>query len=133
VLPDGRTLLMSVAGDATTDRWDKAEIVAYSLATGKRKTIIKGGGAPRYLASGHLLYAIGNNVLAVPFDAKRLEVRGGPVPVIDNVRRVIDNVSGAAQFAVSDAGDVTYVAGIATDARQSLLALVDRAGGKPQA
>ena len=39
-----------------------------------------GGSDGRYLPTGHLVYALGGVVFARPFDLRRLEVTGGPVP-----------------------------------------------------
>ena len=62
--------------------------------------------------------------LAVPFDLKRMEVVGGPVSVIEG-RRMPPGTSGAAQFAVAEAGTLVYVPGPQAFARFKL-ALVDR-------
>src|SRR5262249_58852814 len=68
ILPGGRALLFTVARGAATDRWDKAQIVVQSLtAGGERKILIEGGSDARYLPTGHLVYAIGGSLFAVPF------------------------------------------------------------------
>ncbi|HJU43807.1 MAG TPA: protein kinase, partial [Vicinamibacterales bacterium] len=122
-LPGGRTLLMAVTGESAAGRWDRADIVAYTPATGDRKVVLRGGGAPRYLPGGYLVYATGSNLVAVPFDTAALEVRGSPVAVVENVRRVFDAASGAAQFAISDEGTLAYIPGNAINPRLSLLAI----------
>ena len=127
-LPGGQSFLMAVTSNQTADRWDLGEIVAYTLSTRERKTVLRGGGAPRYVSTGHLVYAAGSNLLAIPFDATRLEVTGGPVPVVEDVRRVIEAVSGAAQFAVSESGTIAYVSGAAANPRLSLLAIAPTDG-----
>ena len=57
LLPDGDTLLFTFARPETpsSSTWDKALIVAHSLKTGQRKTLIDGGSDGRYLPSGHLV------------------------------------------------------------------------------
>ena len=43
------------------------------------------GSQPRYAPSGHLVYAQGATLMAVPFDPQRLEITGTPVPVVEGV------------------------------------------------
>jgi len=64
---------------------DDALIVAQSLKTGERKTLIHGGTSPRYVSTGHLVFAQGRRLPAVPFDAERLEVTGAAFPVAEDV------------------------------------------------
>jgi serine/threonine-protein kinase len=115
-LPGG-SIMFAQANQVTADRWDTAEIVVYSPSSGQRKTVLRGGGAPRYVPSGHLIYAVAGNVMAVPFDVNRLEITGGPVQMMEDVRRSGDITSGAAQFAVSAAGHVAYIPGQARQDR----------------
>ena len=58
-----------------------------SLETGVRKTLIEGGSDARYVPTGHIVYASGGTLFAVPFDLAKLEVTGGAVPVVEGVRR----------------------------------------------
>jgi eukaryotic-like serine/threonine-protein kinase len=128
-LPGGQAVLFTLATGTATDRWDKAQIVVHSLNSGERKVLIEGGSDGRYLHTGHLVYALGGALLAVPFDLKRLEVRGGPVPVVEGVRRT-GSTTGAAQFDVSNGGSLIYIPGptsIATSP-QLYMARVDRKG-----
>ena len=53
-LPDSETVLYTVG---TVGEWSEAEIVAQSLGSSERATVLKGGTNPRYLTSGHLAYA----------------------------------------------------------------------------
>ena len=114
LLPDGRTLLFTVARNTGDDRWDKAEIVAQSLTDGTRRVLIAGGSDARYVQTGHLLYAIGGTVYAVRFDAATLTVSGEAVPVIAGVRRATGAQTGATQLAISETGTIAYVPGPAT-------------------
>ena len=119
ILPDGDTLLFAFAPgvlDSTSappDNWDKAKIVVQSLKSGERKTLIDGGGAPLYVPTGHLLYAVGGTVFAVPFDYRRRQLTGGVVPVIEGVGRPIftTGASPTVYYRVSDNGTLIYVPG----------------------
>jgi eukaryotic-like serine/threonine-protein kinase len=107
LLPDGHTVLFTLAKARGLDRWDHAQIVAQSLADGSRHVIIDGSDG-RYLPTGHLLYAVGGTMFAVPFDARRLEKTGTPVPVVVGVRRGTAATTGSAILAVSDEGTLIY-------------------------
>jgi len=48
-------------------------------------------------------------LFAIPFDLKRLEVTGAPVPIVNGI--VTNPATGGAQFALSDTGNLVYVAG----------------------
>ena len=68
------------------------------------------GASPKYVSSGHLVFAAGDGVLmALPFDATKREVSGGPVPLVSGVR--IEEGFGFAQYATSPDGTLIYVPG----------------------
>ena len=128
VLPGGEWLLFTLATSATADGWDKAQIVVQSLTSSERRTLVSGGSDGRYLPTGHLVYALGGVLFAVPFDLPRLAVTGGPVPVVEGVKRS-PGATGTAHFSVSGTGSLVFVPGPAsTSSALSDLALVDRNG-----
>ena len=94
MLPGGETVLFTLATGTAAERWDKAQIVTQSLRSGERKTLVDGGSDARYVPTGHLVYAVGGIVFAVPMDLRRLEVTGGPVPIVEGVRRAADEHHG---------------------------------------
>jgi Tol biopolymer transport system component len=110
--------------------WDDAAIVAERLDTGERRTLVQGGRDARYIPTGHLVYAVSSTLYAVAFDPAKLEVSGGPVPVVEGVMRSIGSVgvgrSGVAQFSVSEDGTLAFAPGEARS-EQSLF-WVDRSG-----
>lgn len=124
LLPGGKALVYVVGGGGM-DTWDDARIVAHVLATGERKVIIEGGMGPSYSATGHLLYAREGKLLAVPFDADRLEVTGAPVPVIDGVFMCVN--TGSAHYSLGGNGTLAYAPGIVLGGRRELV-WVDRNG-----
>jgi dipeptidyl aminopeptidase/acylaminoacyl peptidase len=136
LLPDRDHLLFTVraridtrgaAGRRVLSAWDNAQIVAQSLKTGERKTLIEGGADGRYVPTGHLVYALGSTLLAVPFDVKKLEKTGGPVPITEGVVRA-GTTSGAAQFSFAANGTMVYFAGNAFATDETKVALVGRDG-----
>ena len=129
LLPDGGTLLFTIVKrtDAAIDRWDDAQIVVQSLETGVRKTLIEGGSDARYVPTGHIVYASGGTLFAVPFDLPKLEVTGGAVPVVEGVRRdeLLGRHGPIRVFRLGFAG-LCARPGVA---RQQDLVLFDRKGG----
>jgi serine/threonine-protein kinase len=128
-LPDEQTILYTYAagnsGNASA-AWDNAQIVAHSLKTGERKTLVRGGMEGRYVASGHLVYAVRGVLFAVPFDIRRLEVTGAAVPLVQGVR----TDSSTVHYRVSDKGSLIYMPGaVSSVLAQMDLALVDSAKG----
>jgi eukaryotic-like serine/threonine-protein kinase len=126
LLPDGRTLIVTIVPSRTNtpmflSNAAGARVDALDLATGARRTLIRGGGAARYVPTGHLLYAAGDSLYAVAFDAERAELRGNPIPVVSPVA--------PAAFAIADDGTLVYLSGtMAND--QRVLVWVDRRGNE---
>ena len=113
--------------------WKDTELAVQVLATGERKVLVEGAADPRYVPTGHLLYARLGTLMAVPFDLERLEVTGGSLPVIEGVMQAVYAINsgidtGAAQFSVSGAGSLVYIqGGVAPPDRKSFV-WVDREG-----
>ena len=110
LLPGGRGLLFSIK--KTADLWDKGQVVVQT-PDGNRKVLINGGADGRYVATGHLVYAVSGVLMAVPLDLERLEVTGGAVPIVEGVRRAatIPNGTATAQFSVATNGSLVYAPG----------------------
>ncbi len=108
MLPGGRTLLYGVASVATSaeTRWDDARIMVLPTG-GTPKLIAQGGASARYVATGHLVFAVRNSLWAMPFDASRLEKTGDAVSVVDSLGRL--RQTSAAAYSVSDNGTLTFV------------------------
>jgi eukaryotic-like serine/threonine-protein kinase len=101
-----------------------------SLADHRRKTLEHGGTFGRYLpasnGTGHLVYINKGALFAVPFDPHRLEVRGTPSPVLEDV--AYSNVYGSAQFDFSRNGTMVYRTGGVAGANLRTLQWLDAAG-----
>jgi serine/threonine-protein kinase len=128
----GSALLFAISKSTDgPNRWDKGQIVLQTLKSGTRKTLVAAGSDPRYLPTGHLIYALGGIEFAVAFDPVRQEVMGAAVPVLQGVRRT--NVGGigggAAQLITSRTGTLIYLPGpVDTATDQMDLAIADRSG-----
>jgi serine/threonine-protein kinase len=103
VLPLGRGVLFTMATASQAD----SSVVVLDLKTGQRKTLIRGGSDAQYAETGHLIFAASGALRAVRFDPVRLELLGDPVTVVD---RVMVKPTGAANYTISRAGRLVYIA-----------------------
>ena len=126
MLPGGEWVLFTVR-PAGTSVWDAAQIVVQSVTTGERQVLIEGGRDGRYVATGHLVYALNNVLFAVPLDLDAREVTGGPVSLVEGVRGASAGRTGAAQFSLAGNGSLVYIPGSAGGGQIELV-WVDRAG-----
>jgi serine/threonine-protein kinase len=123
VLPGGHNLLFTVKG---SEGGEADEVVVQSLVTGARRVILQGASRARYLASGHLVYAQGPDLLAAPFDLERLAIAGTPVVVVRGLSE--GSLEEGSRFAAADDGTLVYVAARRSDERR--LVWVDRSGAE---
>jgi serine/threonine protein kinase/Tol biopolymer transport system component len=131
LLPGGRAMLYTIAPNLTD--WDHTSIVVESFETHQRQTLIRGGADPRYVSTGHLLYMKSGTLMAVGFDAERLELKGSPVAVLDNVMQAVNppwnaDETGIGQFTVAANGTLVYVGGGIHPTPKRDLVWVDRKG-----
>ena len=61
--------------------------MAQSLTSGERTVLVEGGSDARYVSTGHLVYALADELFAVAFDADSLSVVSGPVSLVQGVVR----------------------------------------------
>jgi serine/threonine-protein kinase len=121
LLPGGRGVLLHAIDGGATER-----IVALDLETGQEKTLIEGGASPSYVDTGHIVYARGTTLMAVPFDAAELSVTGEPVALVQGVRHPGLNTS--ADYALSATGTLAYVPASGDTLPGSAIVWVDRSG-----
>ncbi len=107
--------------------WDNAQISAQPIGSGERRDLIRGGTNARYAPSGHLVYAEGGTLMAVPFDTQKLAVSGKAVPVQEGVLQ--STFTGAAQYSFSATGTLVYVPGN-VGATERKLVWVSRGGAE---
>jgi serine/threonine-protein kinase len=113
ILPDGKSILY------TSFESGQVMILVQSPKAGEPKELFAGIGG-QFLPTGHIVYVLNDNVLAVPFDSDRLEVIGGTVPVVESV----------SDCAFSDSGTMVYIPNTApgTPYLRRTLVWVDREG-----
>ena len=121
LLPDGDHVLFT----AYRTPIERATIEVLSIKSGKRVVLVTGGVFGSYVPTGHILYAVGETIRAVPFDLSRLAVTGTPVPVVDSV--AANHSDGAATFDVSENGTLAYLP-VSSYVTETEVVLVDRRG-----
>ncbi len=121
-LPGGRAVLFSIQPNGAS--FDDALIVVRSLDTGEQRVVAQGGASPVYLPTGHIVFGRAGSLLAMPFDLRRLEVTGPPVPLVEGV--AMNTATGAGQYAIA-ASSLVYIPGAGYETRRELL-WVDRKG-----
>src|SRR5438309_2547524 len=99
-LPGAKAVLFSTT--ESSFNWANANVAVETLGTGERRNLVQSATHPRYAASGHLVYAQGGNLMAVPFDHQQLVVMGAEVAVVEGVLQ--SRASRAALYSLSDTG-----------------------------
>jgi Tol biopolymer transport system component/predicted Ser/Thr protein kinase len=121
ILPGGQTVLFT--SSTVAGAYDDGSIEVLSLKTGQWKTVQRGGYFGRYLATsnraGQLVYVHQGTLLGVPFDLDRLEVRGTPAPLLEDVAG--DPFTAGGQFDVSRNGTFVYLGGKSSSATGPLV------------
>ncbi|MGE3526432.1 MAG: hypothetical protein AB7I33_10965, partial [Gemmatimonadales bacterium] len=114
-LPVGRGILFTVEKRSSPDASDVAVL---DLKTMKQHTLLQGLTA-RYSPTGHLIYATpGGDLVAVPFDLKRLAVTGESFALTSGVAI---RPFGAVELALSRTGTLVYQTGSAQTAPSEVL------------
>ena len=104
-LPDGRGVLFTI--ESRTLR-EPRRVAVLDLATGKHHVLLQAITA-RYAASGHLVYVTeSGDLLAVPFDLKRLAISGESFALAN---RIATRAFGAVDLALSESGTLIYTIG----------------------
>ena len=89
----------------TIVRSGRPSLGVLSLRTGQRRDLHISGSHAHYVSTGHLLYMSEGRLLAVPFDAERLETRGGATIVLDEIVQEMF----ATAYDVSPTGVLVYI------------------------
>jgi eukaryotic-like serine/threonine-protein kinase len=120
-LPDGKSFLYFRSGPPDVEGM---YVGSLDVDAGKQsRQRILATGVPAVFANGHLFFPRAGTLMAQPFDARRLELRGVPVPVAQDVGITWYSTG---MFSVSDAGVIVYRTASASGTFQ--LTWVDRQG-----
>jgi len=117
VLPGGKAALFAAFRAGLNI--DETSIEVITMADRRRRTLVRGGNSPHYVAgssgSGYLLYSHLGTLFAIPFDLGRLETRGAAVAVLDDVE--YEPLDYSAHFDISRNGTLVYRKGSAAGSR----------------
>ncbi|MGH9464894.1 MAG: TolB family protein, partial [Thermoanaerobaculia bacterium] len=102
-LPDGRRIVFT----AFRTPVDRSRIGILDLETGAIHWAVEGGFFGRYVPSGHLLYAKGKRLFALPFDPVTARATGPAVAMVDDL--LTSHAGGFALTTVSKQGVLAYV------------------------
>ncbi len=106
-LPGGEAVLFTIRlldGPAS-----EGSIAVLSLETGEYQPLISQAFAASYTPTGHIIFARGSALWAVPFDPERLEIIGTETPIVEGVQT--NGELGLAPYDFSDNGMLAYVRG----------------------
>jgi serine/threonine-protein kinase len=121
ILPDGDHVLFT----AYRTPLDTATIEVLTISSGERRVVLTGGVYGLYVPTGHLLFAVGETIRAVPFDADTFRVSGTPRAIVEDV--AMNLTDGAAAFDVSETGTLAYLP-VDSYVTETNVLFVDRAG-----
>ena len=121
-LPDGKGVLFTVYSDSL----DTARIAVQSTDM-PEPMVLADGTDPKYLPTGHILFARENALWAMPFDLERLTVTGEATPVVEDVQV---NSGGLALYAVADDGSLAYLPDTGGSGGTRRLAWINRNGAE---
>ncbi|MCZ6918113.1 MAG: hypothetical protein O7I93_15175, partial [Gemmatimonadetes bacterium] len=120
-LPEGRGVLFR----ACTPPCAEPELWSIDLATGTAQRVVADALFGQYLAMGHLVYVrTDGTLMAAEFDLGSLQMRGPPVPVLED----ISAEQNAPLIAISASGTLVMRSGLATASQQFQLVWVDQSG-----
>jgi Tol biopolymer transport system component len=122
-LPDGKHFLYEAVGSTTNPNDPRAVYIGSLDTPGSGRLLLNGGSNAKY-AEGHLLFMRDRTLMAHPFDLRRLELVGEPVPVAEQVD-VGGSTGQSGAFSVAEAGVLAYQTG---EQIGSQIVWVDRSG-----
>ena len=129
LLPGGQNILFTIGGSVQ-------RLAALNLKSRQKKILLERAQLARYLPTGgspgvgHLVYYdLGTgSLLAVSFNANRLEVKGSPIPVLDRIRS-FHNVP-FPLLGISETGTLAYVPGAGFQVSGCTLVWMDQKGAE---
>lgn len=124
VLPGGRAVLFTIVPVASPE---SAQIAVLDLSTGEYRVLLPGA-HPRYAPTGHLIYLLEDDLMAVPFDAGRLRVDGTPVAMVQGIATANSSLVLTAQYSISRDGSLLVAMG--TGSAERRLVWVERDGSE---
>jgi serine/threonine protein kinase/Tol biopolymer transport system component len=127
-LPDRKHFLYLALSENPANESLSNSVFVGSVDSAEVKLVLKNASAARFYPPGYLLVVREGNLLAQRFDAERMELRGKPVQISENVAGAY---WGRAAFSISDTGVLAFRAGPPGDPGETAqLSWRDREGAK---
>lgn len=104
-LPDGKHFLFIAIERDPKIAVHYPRLYAGTLGSAETRFLGNVGSRVQYVKSGHLLTVRDGALVALPFDAERLEITGQAIPLLDSVTYLL--TYGLANFSASDTGVLT--------------------------
>jgi serine/threonine-protein kinase len=128
-LPGGKGVLFTIMKEPGDTQ---PSVAVLDLKTGKWHVLMEDAADARYVPTRHLVFLRRGTLMAVRFDASRLDVTGQPVPVVANIMQAISthvayNIC-AGQVSISNSGWLIYVTGGIVPDMENSLVWVDQTG-----
>jgi len=105
-LPDGRHFLYAVTSFGSGGQKEKIGIYAGSLDSKEETLLLRANSSVAYAPPGYLLFFRDGSLLAQPFDAAGLRIRGDPTPVAEQIQYFPQTYQ--VLFSVSENGLLLY-------------------------
>ena len=86
---------------------DRSRIGVLDLDDGSIRWVVENGFFARYVSTGHLLYARGYRLFAIPFDPASATTTGPAVAVLDDL--AVSHTGGSGSYSVSRQGTLAYL------------------------
>ena len=102
MLPDDRHVVFTSYRTPATS----SDVEVLDIKTGEHRVLVKGAAYGRVLPTGDLIFLRGRTIFAVEFDARSVEAKGLPVPVLDGV--AVYDTEARPYLAYSDDGTLVY-------------------------
>ena len=123
ILPGGQAILYTIRHGFANFR-----VAVLALETREETILLENARDAHYVPTGHLVYEQETGTLmAVLFDLAGLEIIGGPVPVLEGIRRYLADAS-SVDYSLSDEGTLVYVPSGISAPHGHRLVWVDRQG-----
>ena len=110
-LPGGQAVLFT--SHTQLSGFDHATVEVFIPASGERRVVHQGGSFGRYVelgdGKGVVVYANGDSLFGIPYDAQRLEATGSSVPLVQGV--TVSQPEGSSQYDIAADGSLVYGSG----------------------
>jgi len=124
-LPGGRAFLYTARRRALS--WSDDQVFAHDVATGARTKLLSDAVDARYVG-GYLVFLRRGLLMAIAFDADRLQATGEPFALVNHVVQGLTTMTGAGQYSIAPTGNLAYLEGQQAGWPDARIVTVNRRG-----